>query len=130
MKKILFLGMLLCSVLVSGQNAQEIIDGLKTELKSKPNAQRTASIYSDLTWYYANVSIDSALHYGGRAIQESKKLGDSTLLAQVYSDIGAVYLRRNDLGQSKESYLKSYAIRKAQKDQKGLAKIKIGRAHV
>lgn len=115
--------LLLLPMWAVSQNAQDIIDGLKTELKAKPNAQKTAVIYSDLTWYYANVSLDSALYYGSKAIQESKKLGDSTLLAQVYSDLGAVYLRNNDLNHSKESYLKSYAIRKLRNDQKGLAKI-------
>jgi signal transduction histidine kinase len=121
---------LLFPVLVFGQNAQDIIDGLKTDLKAKPNAQKTASIYSDLTWYYSNVSIDSALHYGGKAIQESKKLGDSTLLAQVYSDIGAVYLRKGDLESSKQNYLKAYQIRKLRKDFKGLAKINNNLANV
>ncbi len=122
--------MLLFPALMLGQNAQDIIDGLKTDLKSKPNAQKTASIYSDLTWYYANVSIDSALYYGGKAVQESKKLGDSTLLAQVYSDVGAVYLRKGDLENSKENYLKAYAIRKIRKDSKGLAKINNNLANV
>ena len=130
MNKIVVLLALLIPAFMFGQNAQEIIDGLKSELKSKPNAQKTASIYSDLTWYYANVSIDSALYYGGKAIQESKKLGDSTLLAQVYSDVGAVYLRKNDFDKSTESYLKSYAIRKLQKDSKGLAKINNNLANV
>ncbi|WP_309642632.1 tetratricopeptide repeat protein [Flavobacterium sp.] len=129
MNKIFFL-VLLFPALMLGQNAQDIIDGLKTDLKSKPNAQKTASIYSDLTWYYANVSIDSALYYGGKAVQESKKLGDSTLLAQVYSDVGAVYLRKGDLENSKENYLKAYAIRKIRKDSKGLAKINNNLANV
>ena len=130
MNKALVFLVLLFPVLVFGQNAQDIIDGLKTDLKAKPNAQKTASIFSDLTWYYSNVSIDSALHYGGKAIQESKKLGDSTLLAQVYSDIGAVYLRKGDLESSKQNYLKAYQIRKLRKDFKGLAKINNNLANV
>lgn len=130
MNKLLLSFALLFSGFVFGQNAQDIIDGLKNDLKQKPNAQKTASIYSDLTWYYANVSIDSALYYGSKAVQESKKLGDSILLAQVYSDLGAVYLRKGDLDNSKDSYLKSYAIRKIRKDSKGLAKINNNLANV
>ena len=87
------------------QNAQDIIDGLKKELKTNPDAKKTASIYSDLTWYYSKISIDSALHYGGKALTESKKLTDSTLMAQVYSDIGAVYFIKGDFVNSKTNYL-------------------------
>jgi len=128
--KILVFLLLLLPTLMSGQNAQDIIDGLKANLKTKPDAQKTASIYSDLTWYYANVSIDSALFYGGKAVQESRKLGDSTLLAQVYSDLGAVHYRKGDLEGSKQNYLKAYQIRKARKDFKGLAKINNNLANV
>ena len=46
MNKALVFLVLLFPVLVFGQNAQDIIDGLKTDLKAKPSAQKTASIYS------------------------------------------------------------------------------------
>ncbi|UPT71535.1 MAG: hypothetical protein M0D53_03985 [Flavobacterium sp. JAD_PAG50586_2] len=84
------------------QNAQVQIDKLKSELETNPNDKRTAAIYSDLTWFYANVSTDSALKYGKKAIAESTRLGDSTLIAQVYSDLGAVYFRKGDLNASKK----------------------------
>lgn len=129
-KKLAFLFMLLSFYAQAQQNAQKIIDNLKSELKTNPDAKRTAFIYSDLTWYYSNISIDSALIYGGKAILESKKLGDSTLIAQVYSDVGAVYFRNGDLQNSKENYLKAYSIRKARKDKKGLAKINNNLANI
>ena len=112
------------------QNAQDIIDGLKKELKTNPDAKKTASIYSDLTWYYSKISIDSALHYGGKALLESKKLSDSTLMAQVYSDIGAVYFIKGDFVNSKTNYLSAYKIRKLRKDNKGLAKINNNLANI
>ena len=86
------------------QNAQDIIDGLKKDLKANPETKKVASIYSDLTWYYSKISIDSALHYDGEALSESKKLNDSTLMAQVYSDIGAVYFIKGDFVNSKLTY--------------------------
>ena len=112
------------------QDANQIIDSLKTELRKNPDAKKAAVIYSDLTWYYSNVSIDSALHYGGKAIQESKKLRDSVLMAQVYSDVGAVYFRKGDYQNSKKQYLTAYKIRKAKKDYNGLAKININLASI
>ena len=115
--------LLLLPVFVSSQNATTIIDKLKDELKSNPSEKRTAVIYSDLTWYYSNVSIDSALVNGAKAIKASQALGDSTLIAQVFSDVGAVYFRKGDFENSRVNYLKAYTIRKARNDYKGMAKI-------
>lgn len=130
MKIYFLLFLIIVPLSVSAQNANDIIENLKKELKSNPDAKKTATIYSDLTWYYSNVSIDSALVYGGKAIQESKKLGDSTLIAQVYSDVGAVYFRQGDFLKSKENYLIAYNIRKFRKDFNGLAKININLASI
>lgn len=130
MKKNILFALLFVSVFANGQNAQTIIDSLKLVLKSGNDHKKTASIYSDLTWYYSNISIDSALHYGGKAIKESQKAGDSVVLAQVYSDVGAVYFRTGDFIKSKSNYLKAYAIRKARKDYNGLAKININLASI
>jgi len=124
MKKALAILLFLFSFVYGhAQNVSEVIDGLKSELATNPDGKRRAILYSDLAWYYSNVSIDSALSYGAKAIRASKKLGDSTLLAQVYSDIGAVYFRKGDFQSSKEYYLQAHAVRKAQNDAKGIAKI-------
>jgi signal transduction histidine kinase len=130
MKKYFFFLIVMVSFSVAAQNAQDIIDNLKKELKNNPDTKKTATIYSDLTWYYSTVSIDSALVYGDKAIKESRKLGDSTLIAQVYSDVGAVYFRKGDFQNSKENYLKAYKIRKARKDYRGLAKINNNLANI
>ncbi|MEN9336189.1 MAG: hypothetical protein RLZZ500_1176 [Bacteroidota bacterium] len=114
----LFLG-----IQMQAQDVNAVIDKLKTELQAKPDTKRTAVIYSDLTWYYSNVSTDSALVYGGKALREAQKLGDSTLIAQVYSDVGAVYFRKGNFQESKENYVKCLKIRKARKDAKGIAKV-------
>lgn len=130
MKKTIFLCLFFIISNLSAQNAQDIIDGLKKELKNNPDDKKRASIYSDLTWYYSNVAIDSALHYGKKAIIESTKLGDSTLIAQVYSDVGAVYFRNTDFAKSKENYIKANLIRKAKKDYAGVAKINANLANI
>jgi signal transduction histidine kinase len=123
MKKHFLLFLIIASYSASAQNAQDIIETLKKELKANPDAKKTATIYSDLTWYYSTVSIDSALSYGKKAIIESIKLGDSTLIAQVYSDVGAVYFRKGDYQNSKRNYLNAYKIRKNRKDFAGVNKI-------
>jgi signal transduction histidine kinase len=127
MKKIIFfLVVFVSSICVKAQNVQEIIDNLKKELKENPEQKRVASIYSDLTWYYSNVSIDSAMLYGQKAINQSLKVGDSTLLAQAYGDISTVYLKKGDYNQSLKYMKNVLAIRKAKNDVLGLAKVYAG----
>ncbi|MES2544867.1 MAG: sensor histidine kinase [Bacteroidota bacterium] len=130
MRKLLSLLFLFFFIPNYSQNSEEIISTLKEELKNHPSTNKLASIYSDLTWYYANVSIDSALSYGNKAITETVKLNDSTMLAQVYSDIGAVYFRKPDFQNSEKYYLKAYKIRKIRKDNLGLAKINNNLANI
>jgi signal transduction histidine kinase len=129
-KTIFFLALLCVPFLTLAQDVNVIITNLKTDLKSNPDAKKTATIFSDLTWYYANVSIDSALYYGKKAIVESTKLGDSTLIAQVYSDVGAVYFRLGDYQNSKFNYFNAYKIRKAKNDFAGMAKVNANLANI
>lgn len=129
-RTVLILAFILIAQHLVAQNAQDIIDGLKKELKANPDAKKTASIYSDLTWYYSKIATDSALYYGNKAVIESRKLADSTLMAQVYSDIGAVYFIKGDFASSKSNYLTAYKIRKQRKDIRGLAKINNNLANI
>ena len=79
---------------------------------------------------YSNISIDSALLYGSKALFDSKVLKDSVLIAQIYSDLGAVYFRKTDYISSKESFLKAYQIRKLKNDKIGMAKIAANLANI
>lgn len=126
LKKILTLVFFIVSIIGYSQNTQEIISDLKKDLQSNPDEKKRAIIYSDLTWYYSNISIDSALVYGQKAINQSLKLGDSTIIAQAYGDVSTVYLKKGDYNQSLK-YLKNVlAIRKAKNDILGLAKVYSG----
>ncbi len=118
------------SLRILSQDVNSNIQKLKEKLKTNPDARNTAIIFSDLTWYYSTISIDSALNYGEKAIVASKALGDSTLIAQVFSDVGAVYFRKGDFENSKIYYLKAYIIRKIRNDYKGLAKINNNLANI
>ena len=132
MKKAIFILMFLLtkSNFCHSQNAQEIIDGLKKELKTNPDAKKTATIYSDLTWYYSNIEVDSALYFGKKALIASQNLQDSVLIAQVYSDIAAVYYRKGEYQNSKNNYLKAAFIRKKRKDFEGIAKVNANLANI
>ena len=123
MKKLIPLLFFFNSIYLNAQNAQVIIDGLMKDLKTNPDDKKRATIYSDLTWYYSNISLDSSMIYGEKALYESKKINDSTIIAQVYSDIAMVYYKKSDYQKSNENYLKAYSIRKARNDVKGMGKI-------
>jgi two-component system, NarL family, sensor kinase len=130
MKKTLLIIFTVLSCFANAQNANDIIANLKKELATNPDAKKRASIYSDLTWYYSNIATDSAIIYGNKAIQESKKLQDSVILAQVYSDLGAVYYRKSDYKTAKANYLTAYQIRKNRNDITGMARAAVNLANI
>lgn len=115
---------------IQAQKTETIIKDLKSQLNGNLLPKKQATIYSDLTWYYSTISTDSAIFYGEKAEIAAINLADSTLLSQVYSDIGAVYFRKGDFERSKQNYLKSHSIRKAKNDEKGLAKINNNLANI
>lgn len=107
------------------QDLQKHISTLKKELKTKPNLERVTQIYSDLTWDYMDVSLDSALVYGEKALFSAQKSKNHKLIAQSYSNLGGVYLRKENFNKSEESYQKAIQIRTLNKDFEGVAKAKI-----
>lgn len=121
MKKIILLQWLLLFSYTHAQNPQQMVDSLKSELKKNPESHKKALLYSDLTWYYSSLSIDSALAYGKKALSFGQSLKNPKIIAQSYSDLGAVYLAKGDLPQAQNHYFKSLAIRTRQKDAEGLA---------
>ena len=129
MKKYAIL-LILISCFGFAQDLQQHIATLKKELKSKPNSERTTQIYSDLTWDYIDVSLDSALVYGEKALLFAQKTKKHELISQCYSNLGGVYLRKENFKKSEESYQKAIQIRTANKDFEGVAKAKINIGNV
>jgi signal transduction histidine kinase len=129
MKKYTIL-LVLMSCFGFAQDLQQHIATLKKELKSKPNLERTTQIYSDLTWDYIDVSLDSALVYGEKALLFAQKTKKHQLISQCYSNLGGVYLRKENFKKSEESYQKAIQIRTANKDFEGVAKAKINIGNV
>ena len=120
-KKIFCLLFFIAAIDCNAQNPKKIIDTLKAELSRPITPERKAAVYSDLTWYYANVSIDSALAYGKKALVLAKGQNNEKLIAQVHSDLGAVYMNKGNIDDSYENYLACLKIRKKLKDASGVA---------
>ena len=129
MKKYFCLLLLLGSFCFA-QDLQKHIHTLKTELTSTTDVERRTQIYSDLTWDYIDVSLDSALVYGEKALQLAEKTKKHQLISQCYSNLGGVYLRKENFKKSEENYKKAIQIRTANKDFEGVAKAKLNIGNV
>lgn len=117
-------------ILFHAQDVKETIKKLNDELLQNPDTKRRAVIYSDLTWFYSKYITDSAIVYGNKAKELALQLNDSTLLAQVYSDIGSIYLGSGNLVPAKTNYTACYKIRERLGDNIGLAKCNVNLAGI
>lgn len=113
-----------------GQNLQQHIAKLKGELKTNPNQERITIIYSDLCWDYIDISLDSAVVYAEKALRAANKTQKSQLISQSYSNLGAVYLRKENFEKAEAYYLQAAKIRKANNDDEGVAKVNINLGNV
>ena len=100
-----------------------VVDSLKQVLVHTESNQLKASLYSDLSWYYAPTELDSSLLFADKAIAMAQKTADNDLLADVYNSKGLAYDYSGNLAQSLVWYNKSLQIRELQKNTKKIANI-------
>lgn len=124
MKKYIFLVIFFFGLLsVSAQNPRKIIDSIQgLDLQSLPLEQRYKA-YSDLTWYYKFVDIDSAIIAGKTAIQLAEESKNPKFISQSLSDYGAVFLAKGNFPEALSQYRKALKIRKQNNDSLGMASI-------
>ncbi len=110
------------------QNAK--IDSLRKLLANTADTGK-AKILSDLCWEFRNISSDSALMYGNRAVQTSRVLKQKKQLSQALNDLGIIYNDQSKFEKALAYYRESLIIRKEDKDSMGIASlyIKIGIAY-
>lgn len=132
MKKFLFVAFLFSFAVGFAQSpAQKIVDSLKLQLKPGISKKARAKLYGDLAWYYNVVSVDSALAYGSKSIRLAKELKDQQMIAQAFSDYGAIQYTKGDYGQALATLAQSLQIRTKLKDAEGVASLqyKIGNVY-
>ena len=105
----------------------DVIDSLKNEI-GKCNDSTKAQILSDLCWEYRNISLDSAVYYGLKAINFSRKKKFNKQLAQSLNDLGIIYTDKSEFEKALSLFYESLEIRKNAKDSMGMASLflKIG----
>ncbi|HRG57778.1 MAG TPA: sensor histidine kinase [Bacteroidia bacterium] len=103
------------------------IDSLKSKLGISSDTSK-AKILSDLCWEYRNISLDSAVNYGNRAIDFSRKRKLKQHLAQSLNDLGIIYTDKSEFEKALSLFYESLDIRKNAKDSMGMASLflKIG----
>lgn len=109
----------------------KIIDSLKQVVLSNPSDSLKIKIYSDLCWYYRNVSRDSAFVYGNMALKLSQQTNNQLGEAQAYNDIGILHYDLAEYSKSMSYYKRSLQIRNKLKDTMGVAALynKLGLVH-
>ena len=104
-----------------GQN--KVIDSLTTLLATNLTDTTRVKVYSDLCWYYGNISMDSAFHYGKLALELADNTGNKKGTAQAYNDLGILYYKQADFQTSITYYKQALYIRKELKDSLGMASL-------
>lgn len=122
----LFLCFLLTIVSALIVNA-EVIDSLKQQYKIGDDTIK-AKILSDLCWEYRNISLDSAVNYGNRAINFCRKKNLKKPLAQALNDLGIIFTDKSEFEKALALFYESLSLRKQHKDSMGMASLylKIG----
>lgn len=103
------------------QSPAYIIDSLRVQLKQTKSEEGKVGIYSELTWFWAMVNLDSALSYGNQGLELAQKTGDQAKIAQAHSDLGNAYNQRGDFGRAKNAYKTALNIRTSLADSAGMA---------
>ena len=109
------------TITATGQN--KMIDSLTAVLITKIPDSTKIKVYSDLCWYYGNVSLDSAFHYGKLALNLSEDTKNAKGEAQAYNDLGILYYKQSDFKTSISLYKKSLLIRQKLLDTVGMASL-------
>jgi signal transduction histidine kinase len=117
----LFALFLFVGVRVFAQTPRYIVDSLKVQLKNSKEIEDQAVIYSELTWYWAMINLDSAIEYGQKSLALAQKTGNKKLIGQAHSDLGNALMQKGNFADSKSQYSLAIEVRSSIGDSAGVA---------
>ncbi len=134
MKKIVTI-LIFLSVSLFSLAQNNLLDSLWQEYKTLEDAgkrREAVEVLRELVDQWIEVNPLTASQYAAMANQEAKELGDSTLLALTYNDIGQCYLAQKTYFMATESFFKAYDYFMKVNDQKNIAYtlLNIGQAYL
>lgn len=91
-------------------------------LQAKPDTNKVKSL-SDLCWEYRSKSADSAIIFGGQALELAQNLNFQRGIAQAYNDLGIIYIDKANYRRATDYFYKALAIREEINDLIGIASI-------
>lgn len=121
----IFFLLVLFSIEFLGQTIQETITSTKSAFISEQDTPKKAMLAADLAWYYSQVNIDSAEHYGLLSLQLSKSTHDEALIAQSLNDLATVYLIKGSYQASIDLCNEGIEIREKLGDEKGISGLQL-----
>lgn len=130
MRNIYFIALLFVCQYLFSQEIEHKIKEIKQSLPGLQSEKEIATAYSDLCWYYSNIQIDSSFKYGKKALEISEKIKDSSLISQVYSDLGSVYFKNGNISAAIKNYNASKKIRLLTNDKRGVAKVEVNLGNI
>ena len=105
------------------QNFNELISNTQAKLSTENKIENKAKLTADLAWYYCYVNVDSALVYGNKSLEFSKKAKNDTLIGQSLNDLSTVYYVRGEYPTAIDYAQKSLVYRTKTNDTAGIASL-------
>ncbi|MGV8946530.1 MAG: tetratricopeptide repeat-containing sensor histidine kinase [Lutibacter sp.] len=110
-------------VFLSAFAQNNVIDSLKSLLKTPISDSTKVKVLGDLCWYYSSISTDSSFYYGNAALDLSKKTKNLNGEAQAYNDFGIIHYKLSNFDTSISFYKKALIIRLKNKDSTGIGSL-------
>lgn len=107
-----------CSFISYAQ--QKEIDSIKQVLPAQEALDQVKS-FNELSWYYKNSNLDSALYFAKSALDISRKIESQTAIAASFNSIASVLEAQGHLDSAIFLHTKSLQIKEALKDTIGMA---------
>ena len=115
-----FFGILLFLFIDISLSAQ-IIDSLKTALKSAKEDTNKVIMYDDVVWEYIYSEPENAIVYATKALELSQKLNWKPGIAIAENSSGIYYNSQGDFSNTLIHFLNALKLREELNDKKGLA---------
>ena len=122
MKLILSYLLLVCHFFLISPIYGEPTRHIRDLLNAKPDSNIVKAL-SDLCWDYRFKSADSALLFGGHALDLAGKIGYQKGIAQAYNDMAIIYIDRANYHRASKYLNEAMKIRIKMNDQSGMASL-------
>ncbi len=109
MRHIVFLGLMLMSVSVSGQ-AQKADSLLNLLNREDLSIDKRLDLYDRISSYYSDKDVEKSLRYGNEGLQLAEKENAKGVIASIYANLGTALMLKSSLDSSLMFFQRSVAL--------------------